>query len=506
MLPDYDNPDPEKHAPSTAAVDDTAHTSDSLHRRTSSSSKLDNDDSSAPHDLGGNQSLPARTSSLGPRPSVEFRPASRKNERFPQRLLASYGAHHQHKSKHDTEDGKHVVSPTRPSFGRRPSDDSIRSNFSTTSSILSTASKISRLPHAVKSSFISVKDYVKSNKSKSKAQNRLTMAAPYQPEQQYQNPQFTAQTIHYSTPSSAPFAERDSFSSRLLHRGTPSAMGLAAMFSSSSSSSSASSANISPSASTSYSVLEAKEARSRNFSMDGQHSPRAVSKTDTAAPHNTRRRNSVVDAAARFLRRDDSPQAHRSRVSAITEDDGEEIKFGFSDEFEKAIHGENDPPAEPSADSGAVGKLLFGVDIGNMEFFEQDFAKSATSSNISTLSRDTDLPSDAKSDYVTSKASSHEVVWGRQRAKSCQCRRCDSWPRDSMHPQQHFPLTPPLRPPLLLHPSLHRRRSYQQIPAPRILTSRPSPPESCQLQAAVTFHKDTENWTRPRQTLRTTRS
>lgn len=419
MLSDYDNLDPESHAPSTPAVDDTAHTASKLHRRISSSSTLENDDASAPDDLEEHSTLPARTSSLGPRPSVEFRPGSRKKERFPQRVLASYRAHHQQQPKHDTDDGKQVVSPTRPSFGRRPSDDSIRSNFSTTSSILSTASKISRLPHAVKSSFVSVKDYVKSNKSKSKAQNRLTMAAPYQPEQQYQNPHFTAQTIHYSTPSSAPFAERDSFSSRLLHRGTPSAMGLAAMFSSSSSSSSASSANISPSASTSYSVLEAKEARSGNFSMEGQHSPRAHIKHDVA-PSKTRRRNSVVDAAARFLRRDDSSHAHRSRVSAITEDDGEETKFGFSDEFEKAIHGETDPPSEPPADSGAVGKLLFGVDIGNMEFFEQDFAKSATSSNISTLSRDTDLPSDAKSDYVTSKASSHEVVWGRQRAKSCQ--------------------------------------------------------------------------------------
>ncbi|KAI9497195.1 hypothetical protein BDB00DRAFT_19035 [Zychaea mexicana] len=359
---------------------------------------------------------------------------------------------------------------------KRPSDESIRSNFSTTSSVFSTASKISRLPHAVKSSFVSVKDFMKSNRSRAK---RLTISHgtpssndPVHQQQQQQpphSPQFSPQTIHYSTPGTSPYSDRESLASRFRRR-TPSTMGLASMFSSASSSSTSNnnhhnkefdhrygpspSSGISPSASTSYSILEVKDPHHAKYAKPRtRHIIPAVASTTTTTSnsgnhrHNGRR-NSVVGVATRFLKRDHtnnnnsknndpSQNNHGARISAINEEGAAAAaaEYGFSDDFEQAIRQEDDEEEKVEAslsstghspaNQKAVGKLLFGVDIEHqMEFFDNDFRKSATSSTISAADgydlESAPPSSDAKSDHITSKSSTHEIVWSRQRAKSCQ--------------------------------------------------------------------------------------
>ena len=340
---------------------------------------------------------------------------------------------------------------------RRPSDDSIRSNFSTTSSVFSTASKISRLPHAVKSSFVSVKDFMKSNRSRAK---RLTISHNNNNSQQQQQQQssnetgsssphsshFSPQTIHYSTPGTSPYSsDRESLASRFRRR-TPSTMGLASIFSNNNKDerySSSTSSGINPSQSTSYSILEVKDPYHHNktpATTTTRPRQRNIFSNATSS-NNNGRRNSVVGAATRFLRRDDNTNNKHNttnnnpRISSIHEENGSKTttqpEFGFSDEFEQVIkQEENEQLAEPSSsDRKGVGKLLFGVDLDHMEFFENDsnnndFRKSATSSTISASydSESTTVPSsDARSDHITtSKSSTHEVVWSRQRAKSCQ--------------------------------------------------------------------------------------
>ncbi|KAI9249449.1 hypothetical protein BDA99DRAFT_219092 [Phascolomyces articulosus] len=325
---------------------------------------------------------------------------------------------------------------------RRPSDESIRSNFSTTSSVFSTASKIARLPHAVKNSFVSVKDFMKSNRSRAK---RLTISHSTSPQPPYVQDQstggsssphsshFSPQTIHYSTPGTSPYSsDRESLASRFRRR-TPSTMGLSSIFSNNNNkderyssstttmgtNGNATGASISPSASTSYSILEVKDPHHK---LTTPTKPRQRNLFSSGSGNSNGRRNSVVGAATRFLKRDD--HSKQQRISAINEENAKtptSAEFGFSNEFEQAIQQKDGTPS--TTDQKAVGKLLFGVDLDHMEFFENDLRKSATSSTISaTYDLESTVPSsDAKSDHITtSKSSTHEVVWSRQRAKSCQ--------------------------------------------------------------------------------------
>lgn len=317
----------------------------------------------------------------------------------------------------DAEPYDHVekLGSPRRSVMKRPSADSIRSNVSSTSSVFSTASKISRIPHVMKSSLVSMKGFVsKSSRSRfsSKAQNRLTTMHTHA-EQQSTHANF-AKTVHYSNPGMSPFVGHESFSSRLRRR-TPSAMGLAGIFSSSSRRETvhdARTAGISPSASTSYSVLEMKDGQSNNNNKSAHRSQANVADG---------RRNSVVNAATRLWRRDDTKHQKVSRVTRINENDEQKHSLELNNDIGSTMQSE-------SGDTKAVGKLLFGVDIGNMEFFDQEYAKSATSSTISTVMMDGAeqdcalSSSDAKSDHITLKSTTHETVWGRQRAKSCQVR------------------------------------------------------------------------------------
>ncbi|KAG0171682.1 Rap/ran-GAP protein [Apophysomyces sp. BC1034] len=130
-----------------------------------------------------------------------------------------------------------------------------------------------------------------------------------------------------------------------------------------------------------------------------------------------KRRNSIVEAAARILRIDGT----RSRVTVIDEDEdrvqaGHQIEF--SDEIAKII--QQDQASLNSAEKrgeSSVGKLLFGKEIGHMDFFEDEM----TSNNTSCISYDIEASSsDAKSDNILSKQNAYDVVWIRQRAKSCQ--------------------------------------------------------------------------------------
>ncbi|KAF7728783.1 Signal-induced proliferation-associated 1-like protein 2 [Apophysomyces ossiformis] len=182
---------------------------------------------------------------------------------------------------------------------RRPSDESVASNISTSSSIFSTASKVAKFPHAVKHSIVSVKDKIKLTKSKKKSIEHISDSLP-----------------------------------RRLRKRTPSSMSLASLFLS------------------------------------------------------HRRGSTATDQVST-----DSLNAH-PRIEET----------------------ESENEARP------VGKLLFGKEIGTMEFFEQEFAQSTTSSASTShdfLYHDPD-PKTTRSEHVTTKPALQDIVWGHQRVKSCQ--------------------------------------------------------------------------------------
>ncbi|KAG0169913.1 hypothetical protein DFQ28_000907 [Apophysomyces sp. BC1034] len=182
---------------------------------------------------------------------------------------------------------------------RRPSDESVGSNISTSSSIFSTASKVAKFPHAVKHSIVSVKDKIKLTKSKKKSAEHMSDSLP-----------------------------------RRLRKRTPSAMSLAGLF------------------------------------LSHRRGSTAADQTSTDSIHS-------------------HPRIEETEL-------------------------ENE--ARP------VGKLLFGKEIGTMEFFEQEFAQSTTSSTSTShdfLFHDPD-PKTTRSEHVTTKPALQDIVWGHQRVKSCQ--------------------------------------------------------------------------------------
>ncbi|KAI7884242.1 hypothetical protein K492DRAFT_40615 [Lichtheimia hyalospora FSU 10163] len=233
------------------------------------------------------------------------------------------------------------LSPNRAIY-KRPSDDSIRSNFSSTSSVFSTASKISKFPHAVKSSFVSVKDYVAA-----KSHRRRTMV---------HSPTNTTINGRQSPQSSS--TDHHSFASRFRRRA-PSVMGLSSMFSKEN----APNNNISPSVSSIHSPAATEEER-----------PPSSSKRRLAG-----RRNSVLDVAARLLHTRDIN--HRP-VSSSTMDNGN-VEDEEQEEEYNQLNNVIQQDKTPSYDEKAIGKLLFGVDIENMEFFDQDMSRSRASSIMS---------------------------------------------------------------------------------------------------------------------------
>lgn len=238
------------------------------------------------------------------------------------------------------------LSPNR-AISKRPSDDSIRSNFSSTSSVFSTASRISKLPHAVKSSFVSVKDYVAAKSHRS----RRTMI---------HSPATTNTVINgRQSQQSSSNSEHHSFASRFRRRA-PSVMGLSSMFSKEN----AQVSNVSPSVSSVHSP--ANEER-----------PPLSSKRRLAE-----RRNSVLDVAARLLHTRDRPVSSAIGDVKVTPDDDDDIKVE-QEEGSGRLDSMIQQNKTATYDEKAIGTLLFGVDIENMEFFDQDPSKSRASSIIS---------------------------------------------------------------------------------------------------------------------------
>lgn len=238
------------------------------------------------------------------------------------------------------------LSPNR-AISKRPSDDSIRSNFSSTSSVFSTASRISKLPHAVKSSLVSVKDYVAAKSHRS----RRTMI---------HSPATTNTVINgRQSQQSSSNSEHQSFASRFRRRA-PSVMGLSSMFSKEN----AQVSNVSPSVSSVHSP--ANEER-----------PPSSSKRRLAE-----RRNSVLDVAARLLHTRDRPVSSAIGDVNVTPDDDDDIKVE-QEEGSGRLDSMIQQNKTATYDEKAIGTLLFGVDIENMEFFDQDPSISRTSSIIS---------------------------------------------------------------------------------------------------------------------------
>lgn len=247
-------------------------------------------------------------------------------------------------------------SPNRAIY-KRPSDDSIRSNFSSTSSVFSTASKISKFPHAVKSSLVSVKDYVAA-----KSHRRRTMI---------HSPTTTTAIINgRQSPQSSSNHEHHSFASRFRRRA-PSVMGLSSMFSKENAQASCANSNVSPSVSSIHSAAVDEER------------PPSSSKRRLAE-----RRNSVLDVAARLLHA--TPRDNHRPVSSsafgdvrVTPDDVkvDDEGEGGNGQLNNVIQQEK--AATAAYDEKAIGKLLFGVDIENLEFFDQDLSRSRASSIIS---------------------------------------------------------------------------------------------------------------------------
>ncbi|KAI9315997.1 hypothetical protein BX666DRAFT_280350 [Dichotomocladium elegans] len=306
-------------------------------------------------------------------------------------------------------------SPTNPDFStptfhdhyshrflsKKASDDSIRSNIST-NSVISAANKLSRFPQAViKSSIGSVKGFVSKTISGKSRNNRLTLvqsSGAVLPDQQH------PQTIHYSTPASAPFGDRESIASRL-RRKAPSSLGLYTMF--------ASQSQKEQCLHVADAIEDVKSGCSTTNDSDiGTTNPPPISSPRLYDIH-AGPRNNTKSASAVHLVSPAPPRLEEKTFAGPSPAVSSEVINRL--DFDGSIAAVGDPKV--------VGELLFGVDIGNMDFFEQELGKSATSSTLSGVD-DCDLDPietspDAKSDYSISEIG-RDGAWGRQRAKSCQ--------------------------------------------------------------------------------------
>lgn len=247
------------------------------------------------------------------------------------------------------------VEPERV-LSRRPSNGSIRSNIST-SSMFSVTSRMSRIPNAFRSSIVSVKDFMSSSRRPRSRSRLATMMLQQRQHDTSNNTQSTSdqppapQTIHYTTPASAPFPDNSR-----LQRRTPSSLGLYTIFSS--------------------------------------------NNKDRCLP--------VAEPINGDTNHDGSPAMMQR---AYSENHKLQLEGGTTT---TTVVMEDPRGKAPQQSKGAVGELLFGMDIGSMGFFDGD----AVDSSVSSMKSGSD---DVKSEQCTdATTSSNEVVWGRQRAKSCQ--------------------------------------------------------------------------------------
>ncbi|KAI9310300.1 hypothetical protein BX666DRAFT_1277512 [Dichotomocladium elegans] len=266
----------------------------------------------------------------------------------------------------------------RNSMRRRPSDDSVDSTYSTatTNSVFSTASKISKLPHAVKSSLVSVKEFV--TKSTAGRRRSIASTAALHPPTTAtmlspgssallaatgrKSPSQGAQTIHHY-PSIT--TDRDSLASRFRRRA-PSAMSLSSRFSSKDHDRSGPGDNtIVPSVSAMTGLHASADQEQR------QHEKESKQRRKTSD-----KRSSMFDMAARLLHTKDD-----RRRRAVQQEQSQHINHdqpAIVDDLSSII--DQDTPT----DGRGVGTLLFGVDIETSGgFFDHDVPKSGASSIIS---------------------------------------------------------------------------------------------------------------------------
>lgn len=237
------------------------------------------------------------------------------------------------------------VEPERV-LSRRPSNGSIRSNMST-SSMFSVTSRMSRIPNAFRSSIVSVKDFMSSSRRPRSRSRLATMMLHQQRHESTSDQPSAPQTIHYTTPASAPFPDNSR-----LQRRTPSSLGLYTIFS--------------------------------------------TNNKDRCLP--------IADPMNGDTNHDSSPAMMQRAYSE---------NHNLQLEGDTAVMVDDGQGKAPQPSKGAVGELLFGMDIGSMGFFDGDAVDSSVSSMISGSD-------DVKSEQCTDATSSNEVIWGRQRAKSCQ--------------------------------------------------------------------------------------
>lgn len=235
------------------------------------------------------------------------------------------------------------VEPERV-LSRRPSNGSIRSNMST-SSMFSVTSRMSRIPNAFRSSIVSVKDFMSSSRRPRSRSRLATMMLHQQRHESTSDQPSAPQTIHYTTPASAPFPDNSR-----LQRRTPSSLGLYTIFS--------------------------------------------TNNKDRCLP--------IADPMNGDTNHDSSPAMMQRAYSHKLQLEGD-----------TAVMVNDGQGKAPQPSKGAVGELLFGMDIGSMGFFDGDAVDSSVSSMISGSD-------DVKSEQCTDATSSNEAIWGRQRAKSCQ--------------------------------------------------------------------------------------
>lgn len=149
-------------------------------------------------------------------------------------------------------------------------------------------------------------------------------------------------------------------------------MGLSSMFSKENAQASCANSNVSPSVSSIHSPAAVDEER-----------PPSSSKRRLAE-----RRNSVLDVAARLLHatpRDNHQRPVSSSAFGDVKVTPHDVKVddGEGEEENGQLDIRQEKTATAAYDEKAIGKLLFGVDIENLEFFDQDLSRSRASSIIS---------------------------------------------------------------------------------------------------------------------------
>ncbi|RUP43571.1 hypothetical protein BC936DRAFT_136999, partial [Jimgerdemannia flammicorona] len=267
----------------------------------------------------------------------------------------------------------------------RTSEDSVRSNMSTTSTILSTATKAVKIPKVLMKSmkdFVTTQAVNASNLHSDRRQKRLTLS----------NPPISHSANDQPPPPSSFLSRADSRMGEPSTRSRKRGVSPMSMFSRKN----AASAGESEQSPDHHTHILSGPFPSSSLSLS--FPLRKPKETHVSQPG--RRRNSVADEAemdTNELRRVDSKQS----MSSILDDEYAESRT--SSEIGR-LQLDDEVSLEAADEHKPVGKMLFGKGLMDMKFGEEH--------------KDTDPNFDAKSDSVIIKPTQQDVVWGRQRAKS----------------------------------------------------------------------------------------